>query len=109
MTEFVQGPRTKEVDSCKETSKAEKASAYAKRVAAMQHAKIPASSMKTDVARASAMGSQAQRWHESSIATSKNFAFRKGIVLKAFFIRFSNFRYMTSVLRIALLFWQVTE
>ncbi|KAL8513445.1 hypothetical protein ACS0TY_012780 [Phlomoides rotata] len=72
------GPRTKEVDSCKESSKSERATSYAKRVAAMQHSKIPSSSMKPDVARTSATGSQAPRWHESSIATPKNFPFRKG-------------------------------
>ncbi|KAL8486861.1 hypothetical protein ACS0TY_023059 [Phlomoides rotata] len=44
----------------------------------MQHAEIPASSVKADVTRASGTGSQDPRWQEQSTSQSKNVNFRKG-------------------------------
>ncbi|XP_022770915.1 uncharacterized protein LOC111314128 isoform X2 [Durio zibethinus] len=74
------GSTTKEADAVKETSRAERASIYAKRAAqaAALHQKRPTSSVEADITGGSSLSSQALPKQEVSTATSKNYTFKKG-------------------------------
>ncbi|KAK8509843.1 hypothetical protein V6N12_001915 [Hibiscus sabdariffa] len=73
------GSTSKEADSAKETSRAERASIYAKRAAqaAVLQQKRPTSSVEADIIGAS-LTSQVLPKQEASTATSKNYTFKKG-------------------------------
>ncbi|XVF32749.1 hypothetical protein REPUB_Repub17cG0110200 [Reevesia pubescens] len=74
------GSTSKESDAVKETSRAERASVYAKRTAqaAALHQKRPTSSVEADITGGSSLTSQALPKQEVSTATSKNYIFKKG-------------------------------
>lgn len=74
------GSTVKEVDSVKEGSRPERASVFAKRAAhtAALHLKKPASSVEAEITGGSTLSSQAQPKQESSTASSKTYAFKKG-------------------------------
>lgn len=81
---YVQGSTSKEADGVKETSRAERASIYAKRAAQASAAaalqqKRPTSSVEADITGGSSLSSQALPKQEVSTATSKNYTFKKGI------------------------------
>ena len=65
----------------KETSRAERASVYAKRAAqaAALQQKRPTSSVEADITGGSSLNSQALPKQEVSTATSKNYTFKKGM------------------------------
>ncbi|KAE8703546.1 hypothetical protein F3Y22_tig00110467pilonHSYRG00035 [Hibiscus syriacus] len=73
------GSTSKEADGVQETSRAERASIYAKRAAqaAVLQQKRPTSNVEADVAGAS-LSSQALPKQDISTATSKNYKFKKG-------------------------------
>ncbi|KAL2535301.1 AAA-type ATPase family protein [Forsythia ovata] len=71
------GPTIKEADPIKESSKLERASVFAKRVATVLHIKKPASSIEDDITGGS-ISYQAQPKQEASIASSKNYNFKRG-------------------------------
>ncbi|XVF72605.1 hypothetical protein PTKIN_Ptkin12aG0134200 [Pterospermum kingtungense] len=74
------GSTLKEPDAVKETSRAERASVYAKRAAqaAAFQQKRPTSSVEADITGGSSLSSQALPKQEVSTATSKNYTFKKG-------------------------------
>ncbi|XWS46676.1 hypothetical protein CRYUN_Cryun14cG0088200 [Craigia yunnanensis] len=74
------GSTSKEADAVKETSRAERASVYAKRAAqaAALQQKRPTSSVEADITGGSSLSSQALPKQEVSTATSKNYTFKKG-------------------------------
>ncbi|KAK6260219.1 ATPase [Theobroma cacao] len=77
------GSTSKEADGVKETSRAERASIYAKRAAQASAAaalqqKRPTSSVEADITGGSSLSSQALPKQEVSTATSKNYTFKKG-------------------------------
>ncbi|OMO81888.1 hypothetical protein COLO4_23369 [Corchorus olitorius] len=75
------GSTSKEADGVKETSRAERASVYAKRAAqaaAVFHQKRPTSSVEADITGGSSLSSQALPKQEVSTATSKHYTFKKG-------------------------------
>ncbi|XVE73306.1 hypothetical protein DITRI_Ditri11bG0107000 [Diplodiscus trichospermus] len=74
------GSTSKEADAVKETSRAERASVYAKRAAqaAALQQKRPTSSVEADITGGSSLSSQALPKQEVSTASSKNYTFKKG-------------------------------
>ncbi|XWS36187.1 hypothetical protein CRYUN_Cryun20dG0063900 [Craigia yunnanensis] len=74
------GSKSKEADAVKETSRAERASVYAKRAAqaAALLQKRQTSSVEADITGSSSLSSQALPKKEVSTATSKNYTFKKG-------------------------------
>ncbi|XVF21951.1 hypothetical protein REPUB_Repub12eG0133400 [Reevesia pubescens] len=74
------GSTSKEADVVKETSRAERASVYAKRAAqaAALQQKRPTSSVEADITGGSSLSSQVLPKQEVSTATSKNYTFKKG-------------------------------
>ncbi|XP_022758008.1 uncharacterized protein LOC111305081 isoform X2 [Durio zibethinus] len=74
------GSTSKEADTVKETSRAERASVYAKRAAqaAALQQKRPTSSVEADITGGSSLSSHALPKQEVSTATSKSYTFKKG-------------------------------